>query len=171
MIEFKLPDIGEGTVEGEIVRWLVKPGDKVKADQPVVEVMTDKATVELTAPRAGTIQEMKVEAGKVAKVGSVIYTLAEDGDGAAAKAAPQAEKNNRDSPRPAARAPVGSPGPQLPSVEGAPNRACAGRGGCFRCVASGSVRRGWRRGGGGGAGAPSWAHGDGRLPSDPAECA
>jgi pyruvate dehydrogenase E2 component (dihydrolipoamide acetyltransferase) len=84
MIEFKLPDIGEGTVEGEIVRWLVKPGDAVKADQPVVEVMTDKATVELTAPKAGRIVELRAEAGKVAKVGSVIYLLDDAGGGAAA---------------------------------------------------------------------------------------
>src|SRR5689334_10908627 len=89
MLEFKLPDIGEGTVEGEIVRWLVKPGDAVKADQPVVEVMTDKATVELTAPKAGTIQELKAEAGKVAKVGSVIYVLDDAGGGGNGAAAGQ----------------------------------------------------------------------------------
>jgi pyruvate dehydrogenase E2 component (dihydrolipoamide acetyltransferase) len=85
-LEFKLPDIGEGTVEGEIVRWLVKPGDRVKADDPVVEVMTDKATVVLTAPKAGTLREIRADAGKVAKVGSVIYVLDTDGDGAPAAA-------------------------------------------------------------------------------------
>ena len=53
--EFKLPDIGEGLTEGEIVKWLVKEGDVVAEDQPMVEVMTDKATVEITVPRAGTI--------------------------------------------------------------------------------------------------------------------
>src|SRR6266566_5208036 len=89
--EFKLPDIGEGTVEGEIVRWLVKPGDQVKQDQPVVEGMTDKATVELTAPKAGTIKELKAEAGKIAKVGSVIYTL-DDGAGGEGKEAAPANK-------------------------------------------------------------------------------
>lgn len=46
----KLPDIGEGVTEGELVKWLVKPGDIVKADQPVAEVMTDKATVEVPSP-------------------------------------------------------------------------------------------------------------------------
>ena len=52
--DFYMPDIGEGVVEGEIVAWKVKDGDKVKLDQPLVEVMTDKATVELPSPRAGT---------------------------------------------------------------------------------------------------------------------
>ena len=51
--EFRLPDIGEGVAEGEVVRWLVKEGDLVKEDQPMVEVMTDKATVEIGSPRAG----------------------------------------------------------------------------------------------------------------------
>ena len=50
--EFQLPDIGEGVVEGEIVSWKVKDGDKVKRDQPMVEIMTDKATVEIPARRA-----------------------------------------------------------------------------------------------------------------------
>src|SRR5262249_52739190 len=53
--EFKLPDIGEGITEGEIVQWLVRPGEAVTEDQPMVEVMTDKATVTITAPRAGTV--------------------------------------------------------------------------------------------------------------------
>ena len=51
--EFKLPDIGEGVTEGEVVNWLVKPGDVVKEDQPMVEVMTDKATVEIPTPVSG----------------------------------------------------------------------------------------------------------------------
>ena len=53
--EFKLPDIGEGVVEGEVVRWLVKEGDALREDQPMVEIMTDKATVEIPAPRAGRV--------------------------------------------------------------------------------------------------------------------
>jgi len=104
MIEFKLPDIGEGTVEGEIVRWLVKPGDKVRADQPVVEVMTDKATVELTAPKAGVVTELKAEAGKIAKVGSVIYLL----DDAAGAAAPAAAAPAAKAAAPAAAAAAGA---------------------------------------------------------------
>ena len=54
-LEFKLPDVGEGVAEGEIVKWLVKVGDVVKEHQPIVEVMTDKATVEIPSPAAGTI--------------------------------------------------------------------------------------------------------------------
>src|SRR5690606_6468845 len=54
-VDFKLPDIGEGIAEGEIVKWLVAEGDTVEEHQPVVEVMTDKATVELPAPAAGTL--------------------------------------------------------------------------------------------------------------------
>ena len=55
--EFKLPDIGEGVAEGEVVAWHVKAGDVVKEDQPMVEVMTDKATVTIGAPKKGTIAE------------------------------------------------------------------------------------------------------------------
>ena len=55
--EFKLPDIGEGVTEGEIVSWLIKPGEMVKEDQPMIEVMTDKATVTITSPKAGKVLE------------------------------------------------------------------------------------------------------------------
>ncbi|MEO1230332.1 MAG: dihydrolipoamide acetyltransferase family protein [Myxococcota bacterium] len=85
--EFKLPDIGEGVTEGEIVKWLVKPGDQVEVDQPLVEVMTDKATVEIASPKAGTVLETRGGEGDVAAVGSVIVVLE---TGAAAAAAPQA---------------------------------------------------------------------------------
>jgi pyruvate dehydrogenase E2 component (dihydrolipoamide acetyltransferase) len=70
--EFKLPDIGEGVTEGEIVQWLVKPGDVVKDDQPMVEVMTDKATVTIAAPRAGTVVEARGKVGETIKVHAVL---------------------------------------------------------------------------------------------------
>ncbi|MBI1797104.1 MAG: 2-oxo acid dehydrogenase subunit E2 [Candidatus Eisenbacteria bacterium] len=82
--EVKLPDIGEGVAEGEIVRWLVKPGDTVREDQPLVEVMTDKANVEIPSPRAGTIAALLVEEGKVVPVGTVLVAIAVAGDGATA---------------------------------------------------------------------------------------
>lgn len=74
-IDFKLPDIGEGIAEGEIVKWLVKAGDTVKEHQAVVEVMTDKATVEVPSPAAGVIGELRATEGQTVPVGSVIFTL------------------------------------------------------------------------------------------------
>jgi pyruvate dehydrogenase E2 component (dihydrolipoamide acetyltransferase) len=73
--EFKLPDIGEGVAEGEIVKWLVSPGDIVKEDQPMVEVMTDKATVTITAPKSGRIAEMRGKEGQVVAVHSVLVVF------------------------------------------------------------------------------------------------
>src|SRR5581483_5542081 len=83
VFEFKLPDVGEGIHEGEVVKWHVKPGDVVKEDQLIVEVMTDKATVEITSPRAGRIGQLLTKEGQVAKVGDVIVTIEEGATGAA----------------------------------------------------------------------------------------
>lgn len=73
--EFKLPDIGEGVTEGEIVSWLIKPGDVVKEDQPMIEVMTDKATVTITSPKAGRIVETVGAAGTIVAVHSVLVVF------------------------------------------------------------------------------------------------
>src|SRR5579863_4543463 len=73
--EFKLPDIGEGVGEGEIVAWLVRPGDRVAEDQPLVEVMTDKATVTITAPKAGTISETRGKVGETIPVHTVLVVF------------------------------------------------------------------------------------------------
>jgi len=73
--EFRLPDIGEGVVEGEVVKWHVKAGDPVKEDQPMVEVMTDKATVEIPSPKAGTIREIRAPEGKTCAVGAVMVVI------------------------------------------------------------------------------------------------
>jgi pyruvate dehydrogenase E2 component (dihydrolipoamide acetyltransferase) len=85
--DVKLPDIGEGIAEGEIVRWLVKAGEAVREDQPLVEVMTDKATVEIPSPRTGVIAAIAVAEGEVVPVGSVIVSIALPGETAAAGAA------------------------------------------------------------------------------------
>ena len=77
--EFKLPDIGEGVTEGEIVAWLVRPGDAVREDQPVVELMTDKATVTITAPRAGRIVETRGTPGEIMPVHTVLAVFELDG--------------------------------------------------------------------------------------------
>jgi pyruvate dehydrogenase E2 component (dihydrolipoamide acetyltransferase) len=73
--EFKLPDIGEGVTEGEIVTWHVKVGQVVKEDEPMVEVMTDKATVTIAIPRAGRIAELRGEVGSVVQVHSVLVVF------------------------------------------------------------------------------------------------
>lgn len=82
---FKFPDVGEGITEGEIVKWRVKVGDKVKEDQVLVEVETDKAVVELPSPKTGTILELHADEGKVVKVGDVIVTIGEEGEAIAPK--------------------------------------------------------------------------------------
>ena len=73
--EFKLPDIGEGVAEGEIVSWLVDVGDVVVENQDIVEVMTDKATVTIGAPRAGQIAELRAKPGDMVPVGSVLVVF------------------------------------------------------------------------------------------------
>jgi len=76
--DFYMPDIGEGVVEGEIVGWKVKEGDHVKLDQPIVEVMTDKATVELPSPRAGVIKKINFKDGDICPVGKVLVVIEEE---------------------------------------------------------------------------------------------
>lgn len=95
-MEFKLPDIGEGVHEGEVVKWLVKAGDSIQVDQPLVEIMTDKATVELPAPFVGMIETINAKEGEVVKVGQVILTYAE-GAGKKAEPAPQSPKEEKKS--------------------------------------------------------------------------
>ncbi len=114
--EFKLPDIGEGVTEGEIVSWLIKPGEMVKEDQPMVEVMTDKATVTITSPRAGAVVETRGTIGHVVQVHEVLVVFEVDGAGAAA--APEA-KNGASPDGPAATA-VGDIKESLPGL-GAPS--------------------------------------------------
>ncbi|WP_257350618.1 dihydrolipoamide acetyltransferase family protein [Pseudalkalibacillus decolorationis] len=77
--EFKLPDIGEGIHEGEIVKWFVKSGDEVKEDDILLEVQNDKAVVEIPSPVDGTIKDVKVEEGTVAVVGDVLITIDAEG--------------------------------------------------------------------------------------------
>ncbi|PSG96525.1 dienelactone hydrolase [Thermoplasmatales archaeon SW_10_69_26] len=76
---FELPDVGEGVHEGEIVNWLVSEGDQVDEDQDIVEVMTDKATVQISAPVAGTIKELRYDEGTVVDVGDVFVVIGPEG--------------------------------------------------------------------------------------------
>jgi pyruvate dehydrogenase E2 component (dihydrolipoamide acetyltransferase) len=102
MFKFKLPDIGEGIQEGEIVKWLKAEGDAVKEDEPVVEVMTDKATVELTSPRKGKLAKLHFKEGDIAKVGDVILEIDEaaaSSPASATAAVQQAAKAQEESKR------------------------------------------------------------------------
>ncbi|WP_435155981.1 dihydrolipoamide acetyltransferase family protein [Haladaptatus sp. DFWS20] len=78
--EFKLPDVGEGVAEGELVSWLVEEGDAVSEDQPVAEVETDKAIVEIPSPVNGSVRELRAEEGEVVPVGNVIITFNVEGE-------------------------------------------------------------------------------------------
>ena len=73
--EFKLPDVGEGMEEAEVVRWLVKKGDTVRVDQVMLEIQTDKALVEIPSPVAGKVAEIKVQEGQIAHVGTVLVSF------------------------------------------------------------------------------------------------
>ena len=89
--QFRFPDVGEGIVEGEIVRWLVKEGEEVKADQTLAEIETDKAVVEMPSPYAGRVLKLHFREKAVVKVGQVLVTIGEKGEavpeaGAAAEA-------------------------------------------------------------------------------------
>jgi pyruvate dehydrogenase E2 component (dihydrolipoamide acetyltransferase) len=77
--EFKLPDLGEGLTEGEVARWLVSVGDEVAEDQPLVEIQTDKTTVEIPSPAAGKVAQILVDEGKVVPVGTILVVIGEDG--------------------------------------------------------------------------------------------
>ena len=72
MIEVKLPDIGEGIAEGEVVQWSVKIGDQIAVNAPLLEVLTDKASVEIPSPAAGTVSELLYQEGDLVPVGRVV---------------------------------------------------------------------------------------------------
>lgn len=91
-IDFILPDIGEGIVECELLEWLVAEGDRVVEDQPVAEVMTDKATVQIPAMYSGMVEKLYYQVGEIAKVHAPLFAMVKDGEAPAAKQeAPQDE--------------------------------------------------------------------------------
>src|SRR5437764_13385148 len=102
----KLPDIGEGTTEAEIVKWHVSPGQEIREEDPLVDVMTDKATVEIPAPIAGTVVAIEGQIGEKRPVGSQLVTLDVGGAGNEADGAKPATAKAQASPHPpGARAP------------------------------------------------------------------
>ncbi|MBL8536125.1 MAG: 2-oxo acid dehydrogenase subunit E2 [Hyphomonadaceae bacterium] len=112
---FKLPDVGEGTAEAEIVAWHVRVGDVVKEDAPLLDVMTDKATVEMTAPVTGRIVSIHGEPGEMAPVGSTIAVFETEAVDSAPPEAPKATPlSSPPEPKPRIKVPAGAmpPGSQ-----------------------------------------------------------
>ena len=97
MPDFKLPDLGEGVTEAEVDRWLVKEGDEIAEDEPLVEVITDKATAEIPSPYAGVVARIHVPEGDIAAVGAVLVTIGAD---AAVEPAPKSADVQPATPRP-----------------------------------------------------------------------
>ncbi|PYR80039.1 MAG: branched-chain alpha-keto acid dehydrogenase subunit E2 [Acidobacteria bacterium] len=135
MQEFKVPELGENISQGDVTRVLVKVGDTIGKDQPVVELETDKATIEVPSSVAGTVKEIKVKPGEKVKVGAVILTVDDNGADASAKpeeeekAAP--EKPEKEKPEkvvsmPRREAPAPAPSPQ-PASPPSPAPQASGR--------------------------------------------
>jgi len=132
---FKLPDVGEGTAEAELVGWHVKLGDHVAEDQLLAEIMTDKATVELTSPVAGKIVALHGEPGGIVPVGGPLVALEVEGKGNV--------ETTREAPRTAAAsaapAPKAAPSPAAkPAAASAPAKASPARGEAFSTRAEGA---------------------------------
>ena len=100
--EFKLPDLGEGLTEGEVARWLVAEGQEIAEDDPLVEIQTDKATVEIPSPYAGTVLRILVGEGEIARVGAVLIVIGEPGEEIPEVARTPSAASARSSPREAA---------------------------------------------------------------------
>lgn len=100
----QLPELGEGVTEGELVKWLVKVGDRISPDQPVAEMMTDKATVEVPSPIAGVVKEIQKKEGDVVEVGAVMLVV--ETDGASASTGATNGATNGAAAKPAAPAPA-----------------------------------------------------------------
>jgi pyruvate dehydrogenase E2 component (dihydrolipoamide acetyltransferase) len=107
--EFRLPDIGEGVAEGEVVKWFVAEGEVVKEDGPLVSVLTDKANVEIPSPKSGRILKLHAAVGEKVKVGGLLVTI--DAEGTAAAPTPTAAPA-------AAPGPAPSPGTTAPPLAG-----------------------------------------------------
>ncbi len=127
--EFKLPDIGEGVVEGELVKWLVEEGASVEEDTPLFEVLTDKVSAVIPSPRRGVVSKCYFEEGDIVPVGAVVLAIEVAGEAGAAPSAPAAasapEAPATPAPAPAVAAPAvtaPAPAPATPAPVAA-NRA------------------------------------------------
>ncbi|HEU4688804.1 MAG TPA: 2-oxo acid dehydrogenase subunit E2 [Vicinamibacterales bacterium] len=125
MTEFKIPELGENVASGDVTRVLVNVGDTIAHDQPVVELETDKATIEVPSSVAGVVKEIKVKKGDKVKVGAVVLTVDAPSDGGAAKPsapAPAAAPAAPEPPQPAAAAPAPAAAPPAPAAAPGPPR-------------------------------------------------
>src|ERR1700733_12820267 len=121
--EFRLPDVGEGLTEADIVAWHVKPGDQVEVNQVIVEIETAKAVVELPSPWDGTVTRLLVQEGQTVDVGTPIIEVDVSGAGPAVAAkTDSAERSVVPAPAPAAPPPAEAPPAALPAAEGPPER-------------------------------------------------
>ncbi|MYL24113.1 dihydrolipoyllysine-residue acetyltransferase [Halomonas alkaliantarctica] len=142
MSEFMLPDIGEGIVECEVVEWRVAEGDTIEEDQPVVEVMTDKALVEITAPEAGVVTKLYVPQGQIAKVHAPLYAYQAQGEAAASEASDNAEASREKGEQESAPAKHSeAPAPQSAAKSESADTAAKGAGAYGKTPASPAVRR------------------------------
>ena len=116
---FKLPDIGEGVVEGEVVQWHVSVGDSVSEDDPIVDVMTDKATVTIPSPVSGVISSLSGDVGDMIAVGSSLMEIDSEGEGAGPEAEDTEEQEPVSDPDPP-KAPEPAPAPKAPEPAPAP---------------------------------------------------
>jgi pyruvate dehydrogenase E2 component (dihydrolipoamide acetyltransferase) len=103
---FKLPDLGEGIHEGEVIAVLVKAGDAVEEGDPILEVETDKASVEIPSPFTGTVKEIMVKAGDVVKVGNLMMTFSDDAVGVKGEEKPDQEPDNKEAAKKKEKAPT-----------------------------------------------------------------
>jgi pyruvate/2-oxoglutarate dehydrogenase complex dihydrolipoamide acyltransferase (E2) component len=123
---FKLPDLGEGLTEGEIARWLVTEGQEIAEDDPLVEIQTDKATVEIPSPYAGTVLRILVAEGEIAPVGTQLVVIGEPGEDSTGTAAAPREKPSDEGATGTAAAPREEPSDTVSQGQSTP-AAGAGR--------------------------------------------
>src|SRR4051794_31158987 len=107
--EIRVPTLGESVSEATIGRWFKKPGDPVKADEPVLELETDKVTLEVNAPASGTLGDIVAKDGETVSPGAVLGSIVEGGAAAAPASAPKAEAPKAAAPAPAVAAPASAP--------------------------------------------------------------
>ena len=100
MAEIRVPTLGESVTEATIGKWFKKPGDAVAVDEPLVELETDKVTIEVPAPAAGVLSDIAAKDGDTVAVGAVLGQIKEGAGAAPAKAAPQPQPTPQPSPQP-----------------------------------------------------------------------